>query len=76
LARRTNDEEKFRLLAGQGISCPIDGGWIAKFAVAWLPFGNWHPNPGVAAALKLVAPLPHSHDGYVLVSVVPFTLTK
>lgn len=73
---RTNDEEKFRTLDGQGIACPVEGGWTAKFAVAWLPFGNWRPNPGVTAALKLVAPLPHSHDGYVLVSVAPFTLTK
>jgi hypothetical protein len=73
---RTNDEEKFRELVGEAIACPMDGGWIAKFAVAWLPFGDWHPKPGVSAGLKLVAPLPHSRDGYVLVRVAPFVLTN
>ena len=73
---RTNDEEKFHELDGNAIACPIDGGWIAKFAVAWLPFGDWHPNPGVTASLKLVAPLPDSNEGYVLVDVVPFALTR
>jgi hypothetical protein len=73
---RTNDEEKFRELDGHAVACPIDGGWIAKFAVAWLPFGDWRPKPGVTASLKLVAPLPYSNEGYVLVDIVPFVLTK
>jgi len=73
---RTNNEEDFRVLSGEGIACPADGGWIAKFAVAWLPFGNWQPKPDVTANLKLIAPLPHSHGGYVLVRVVPFVLTN
>ncbi len=73
---RTNDEEQFRALPGEAVACPTDGGWVAKFAVAWLPFYDWHPKPGVTADLKLVAPLPHSDEGYVLVSIVPFVLTN
>lgn len=73
---RTNSEESFRELAGEAITCPTNNGWIAKFAVAWLPFGDWHPGSGVGAGLKLLAPLPHSHEGYVLVSVVPIVLTN
>jgi hypothetical protein len=72
---RTNNEDQFRELAGEAIACPANGGWIAKFAVAWLPFADWHPASGVTANLKLVAPLAHSHEGYVLVRVVPFVLT-
>jgi len=73
---RTNDEEEFRELSGEAVACLTDGGWIAKFAVAWLPFGDWQPKPGVTADLRLIAPLPHSREGYVLVSVVPFLLTQ
>ncbi|HET7214686.1 MAG TPA: hypothetical protein VFL79_13925 [Terriglobia bacterium] len=73
---RTNDEEDFRVLSGEGIACPGEGGWVAKFAVAWLPFGDWQPKSGTTANLKLIAPLPRSHEGYVLVSVVPFVLTN
>jgi hypothetical protein len=73
---RTNDEENFRPLAGEAIACPADGGWIAKFAVTWLPFGDWHPKSGVTANIRLLAPLAHAHQGYVLASVVPFVLTN
>jgi hypothetical protein len=73
---RTNNEEEFRELSGEAIACLTDGGWIAKFAVAWLPFGDWQAKPSVTANLKLIAPLAHSHEGYVLVSVVPFVLTQ
>lgn len=73
---RTNNEEAFRILPGEAIACRTDDGWVAKFAVAWLPFGNWQPGPGAAASLKLIAPLPHSPDSYVLVDVVPFVLTQ
>lgn len=72
---RTNDEEDFRELAGEAIACPADGGWIAKFAVAWLQFDDWYPKPGVTANFRLLAPLAHEHEGYVLGSVVPFVLS-
>jgi hypothetical protein len=73
---RTNDEENFRELPGEAIACPTKAGWIAKFSVAWLPFEDWHPNPGVAANMRLLVPLAHAQEGYVLGSVVPFVLTK
>jgi hypothetical protein len=73
---RTNNEENFRGLNGEATACRTADGWTVKFAVAWLPFGDWQPKTGAIAALKLVAPLPQSHEGYVLVSVKPFTLTK
>jgi hypothetical protein len=73
---RTNDEEDFRELAGEAIACPTEGGWIAKFALAWLPFSDWRPKLGETASLRLIAPLPHSHDGYVLIKIAPFELTN
>lgn len=41
---RTNAEESFRELSGQAVACPMNGGWIAKFSVAWLPYDDWQPN--------------------------------
>jgi len=73
---RTNDEENFRELSGDAIACPTKAGWVAKFSVAWLPFGDWHPNPGDTADIRLLVPLAHAQEGYVLGSVVPFVLTK
>ena len=73
---RTNDEEVFQELPGEAIACPTKAGWVAKFSVAWLPFGDWHPNPGVTANFRLLVPLAHAQEGYVLGSVVPFVLTK
>lgn len=73
---RTNNEENFRELNGEATSCRTADGWTVKFSVAWLPFGDWQPKTDAIAGLKLVAPLPQSHEGYVLVSVKPFVLTK
>jgi hypothetical protein len=80
---RTTAEEDFHELSGEAIACPIEDGWIAKFAVDWLPYvGNldhaddWIPKPGVTAEIRLIVPLAHAHEGYVLASVVPFVLTK
>jgi len=73
---RTNNEEEFRELPGEAVACPVKGGWVAKFSVAWLPFGDWHPAPGSTANMRFLVPLAHEHEGYVLGSVVPFVLTK
>jgi hypothetical protein len=73
---RNNGEEKFRELAGSAVACPTEGGWIAKFSIAWLPYYDWKPKEGATAGLKLIAPLPHSGKGYVLVDVVPFVLAN
>ena len=73
---RTNDEEEFRELSGQAVTCPTEGGWVTKFSVAWLPFQDWKPTQGAGAGFKLIAPLPDSGKGYVLVSVVPFVLAN
>ena len=73
---RTNDEEEFRALSGEAVACPTSTGWIAKFSVAWLPFGDWHPVIGAVANVRLLVPLAHAREGYVLGSVVPFMLTR
>ena len=73
---RTNDEEEFRKLAGEAIACPSSGGWIAHWAVAWLPFQDWQPRIGTTADFRLILPLPHSREGYALAAVIPFVLTK
>lgn len=73
---RTNAEEDFRELSGQAVACPTNGGWIAKFSVAWLPYDDWKPNTGATANIRLLVPLAYEHEGYVLASVVPIVLTK
>jgi hypothetical protein len=73
---RTNNEENFRELNGAATACRTVDGWTATFAVAWLPFGDWQPKTGAIAGLKLVAPLPQSHEGYVLITIKPFVLSK
>ena len=73
---RTNDEEEFRKLTGESVSCPSSGGWIAQWAVAWLPFEDWQPKIGTTADFRLILPLLRSREGYALTTVIPFVLTK
>ena len=73
---RTNDEEAFKKLAGEAIACPTKDGWIAKFAVDWLPFGDWQPKLGQTADIRLLAPLDYAHEGFGIATVVPFVLSK
>ena len=73
---RTNAEEDFHPLSGEAIACPTNNGWIAKFSVAWLPYDEWQPKAGAIANIRLLVPLAHEHEGYVLASVVPIVLTK
>lgn len=54
----------------------VSGNDFKRSPSAWLPFGDWHPNPGVAADMRFLVPLAHAQEGYVLGSVVPFVLTK
>lgn len=73
---RTNDEESFKQIGGEGVACPTDGGWIAKFAVAWLPYGEWQPKAGATANIRILVPLAHLQEGYVMGTVLPFVLTR
>ena len=73
---RTNDQEEFRALSAEAVACPTSTGWIAKFSVAWLPYKDWHPVVGAVANVRLLVPLAHAREGYVLGSVAPFMLTK
>jgi hypothetical protein len=73
---RTNAEEDFRQLSGHAVACPTNDGWIAKFSVAWLPYDDWQPNTGATANIRILVPLAHEREGYVLASVVPIILTK
>jgi sugar lactone lactonase YvrE len=73
---RTGAEEEFRKLLGEAIACPSNGGWIAQWAVAWLPFEDWQPKIGTTADFRLILPLLPSREGYALATLVPFVLTK
>lgn len=73
---RTNDEERFKPLNGQAVACTTQDGWIAKFAVDWLPFNEWQVKAGTTADLRLMVPIANNGQGYVLATVVPFALAN
>jgi hypothetical protein len=73
---RTNAQEDFTELPGAAVACPTPSGWIAKFSIPWLPFADWQPRPGAPANARLLVPLPHAKEGYILGAIIPFVLAR